>query len=162
MNCVSATMCTTAAMPRLLEPCCKKENVTLFLLAALRGKRRVWMKWRQICDYHVLIELITSASVSQQTRRPVGAAESKCQMRSCLCLGAATLQSFLLNTFHQRCFYVHFKKKQDFIKIARIETLHVCCNFPVCPSVPETLNLWGQSRSQVRSSGTGLHSVSTS
>lgn len=32
---------------------------------------------------------------------------------------------------------------------------------PVCPSVPETLNLWGQSRSQVRSSGTGLHSVST-
>lgn len=31
---------------------------------------------------------------------------------------------------------------------------------PVCPSVPETLNLWGQSRSQVRSSGTGLHSVS--
>lgn len=35
-------------------------------------------------------------------------------------------------------------------------------HFSVCPSVPETLNLWGQSRSQVRSSGTGLHSVSTS
>lgn len=38
----------------------------------------------------------------------------------------------------------------------------MCCNFPVCPSVPETLNLWGHIRSQVRSSGTGLHSVSTS
>lgn len=38
----------------------------------------------------------------------------------------------------------------------------VYLNVPVCPSVPETLNLWGQSRSQVRSSGTGLHSVSTS
>lgn len=37
----------------------------------------------------------------------------------------------------------------------------MCCLVPVCPSVPETLNLWGQSRSQVRSSGTGLHSVST-
>lgn len=26
MSCVSATMCTTAAMPRLLEPCCKKKK----------------------------------------------------------------------------------------------------------------------------------------
>lgn len=46
-------------------------------------------------------------------------------------------------------------------KWLRFHTLPVCFNFTVCPSVPETLNLWGQIRSQVRSSGTGLHSVST-
>lgn len=55
------------------------------------------MSW--LCDVYVLIELISFASVLQQTRRPVGAAESKCQMRSCLCLGAATLRFFLLIRF---------------------------------------------------------------
>lgn len=63
-----------------------------------------------ICDNRVLIELIGSASsfffLLQQTRRPDGAAESKCQMRSCLCLCAATLRPFLSNMFHRCCFDV--------------------------------------------------------
>lgn len=33
--------------------------------------------------------------------------------------------------------------------------------FTVCLFVPETLNLWGQIRSQVRCSGTGLHALSS-
>ncbi len=36
-----------------------------------------------------------------------------------------------------------------------------CFFFTVCLFVPETLNLWGQTRSQVRSSGTGLHAPSS-
>lgn len=57
--------------------------------------------------------------------------------------------------FHLSLGYLH-------ISLLYISILPVYFTFTVCPSVPETLNLWGQSRSQVRSSGTGLHSVSTS
>lgn len=58
-----------------------------------------------MCRDCVLIELISFASDLQQTRRPVGAAESKRQMRSCLCLGAATLRLLFFNTFHLACFF---------------------------------------------------------
>lgn len=61
-------------------------------------KTRINLSW--LCTDYVLIELISFASNLQQTRRPVGAAESKCQMRSFLCLGAVTLQfSHLSNEF---------------------------------------------------------------
>lgn len=100
--------CCNAEVPQAL---CVK-NVIWPLLAALRGNRWVWMKWRQMCYNRVLIELISSASVSQRTRRRVGAAESKCQMRSCLCLGAATLRFFLWNAFHQLCWFFFQELRQ--------------------------------------------------
>lgn len=60
---------------------------------------KVWTNLSRLWADYALIELISFASNLQQTRRPVGAAESKCQMRSFLCLGAVTLQFSLFNTF---------------------------------------------------------------
>lgn len=116
----------------LRHNCCNAEvtqalcvkNATWPLLAALWGNRWVWMKWRQMCYNHVLIELIGSASVSQQTRRWVGAAESKCQMRSCLCLGAATLRLFLSNAFHQ--LYVCFFSQEFRQVLSAISNPSIC------------------------------------
>lgn len=66
------------------------------------------------------------------------------------------------NTFHLRVLCQGFLLLLFLSSGCVFKPSVVYFNFTVCPSVPETLNLWGQSRSQVRSSGTGLHSVSTS
>lgn len=155
-NCVDATMCSSPALLTLAKALLGRNAFMLHSEAKDERGYNMWqsgVNWTdQFCFFFFFL--------LQQTSRPDGAAESKCQMRSCLCLGAATLRPFLSNMFHRCCFDVSeyfilmffFLVFKDFM----------CCNFPVCPSVPETLNLWGHIRSQVRSSGTGLHSVSTS
>lgn len=74
------------------------KNVLLLLLLHCEAKELCGWNEDKYAIEHVYIDLISLAFHLQQTRRPVGAAESKCQMRSCLCLGAATLR-FLLQYF---------------------------------------------------------------
>lgn len=116
-----------------------------------------------ICDNQVLIELISSASTffsfaaNQQTRWCRRIQMSDEVMSLSRCSDSAGLSFEYVSSLLLWCFRIFY-----FDVFFLVFKAFMCCNFPVCPSVPETLNLWGHIRSQVRSSGTGLHSVSAS
>lgn len=113
-------------------------------------------KYGQTCDSLFQLHRLGLPLFWQNTRNLFSAAESKCQTRSRLCLDAATLR-LLRTTLHHLLLDIIYSVPMRLPPPPPI----LKAGLPVCPSVPETLNLWGQSRSQVRSSGTGLHSVST-
>lgn len=144
------------------------KNVTLPLIAALWSKRLVQTKCRQTCnDYVVIMHFMFKLNWSvvpslQRTRRP----DHRCRriqmsdevMSLFRCSDDAVLTfNMLLPRVLCLVFLLLFFVSNGCV----LKSYVVHDNFTVCPSVPETLNLWGQSRSQVRSSGTGLHSVST-
>lgn len=126
----------------------KKNGVAL--IAALWSEGIVWVKWRQICYWtclHWSDQSCFPSAANQETSRCRRIQMSDEVMSLSRCSHPAVPPSIL------------FISASPFLYFFLLDPSSF--NLSVCPSVPETLNLWGQSRSQVRSSGTGLHSVST-
>lgn len=100
-NCVDATMCSSPALLTLAKALLGRN--AFMLHSKPKDERGYNLRQSgvngtdQFCFFFFFFLL-------QQTSRPDGAAESKCQMRSCLCLGAVTLRPFLSNMFQRCCF----------------------------------------------------------
>lgn len=154
-NCISATICSSPALLTLAKALLGQNAFTLHGEAKdERGynMRQSGVNWT---DQFCFSFFFFSFAANQQTRRCRRIQMSDEVMSLCRSSDSAAL-SF-------ECFIAAALMFQNILMVLfLVFKAFMCCHFLVCPSVPETLNLWGHIRSQVRSSGTGLHSVSTS
>lgn len=156
-NCVDATMCSSPALLTLAKALLGRNAFMLHSEANDEhgyNMRQSGVNWTD----RFCFLFFFSFAANQQTRRCRRIQMSDEVMSLSLCSDSAALSFEYVSSLLLWCFRIFLFWCFSFL----VFKAFMCCNFPVCPSVPETLNLWGHIRSQVRSSGTGLHSVSTS